>query len=87
MMEYEKFPGDKKDCSYQKNLIKYSQKEKELAVKELLLRNRKGKDISDDIGVERVTLYCKNKHLGKESAVIMKPRIDLPNDIESLELG
>ncbi len=83
----EKFPSHKIDCSYRKSLVEYSQEEKTLAVKALLLRDRTAKDIADDIGVERATLYnWKNKYLGKEVSAKVKPRMDLPNDKESLEL-
>ena len=82
----EKFPNQKRDCSYQKQLVEYTHEQKEFAVKELLIRERTAKKIADDIGVDRVTLYnWKNQYLGKEAATKMKPIIDLPNDKESLE--
>ncbi|MDD2482593.1 MAG: IS3 family transposase [Lutispora sp.] len=83
----EKFPGKQKDCSYRKSLVEYTEEQKESAVKELLLREKTVKDIADDIGVDRVTLYnWKSQQLGKEAAAKVKPRIDLPNDKESLEM-
>lgn len=81
----EKFPGKQKDCSYRKSLVEYTEEQKESAVKELLLRKKTVKNIADDIGVDRVTLYnWKNQQLGKEAAAKVKPRIDLPNDKKSL---
>lgn len=83
----EKFPGQQKDCSYQKSLVEYTKEQKESAVKELLIRKKPVKNIADDIGVDRVTLYnWKNQQLGEEAAAIVKPRIDLPNDKECLEV-
>ena len=83
----EKFPVQQKDCSYRKSLVEYTEEQKESAVKELLIRKKTVKNIADDIGVDRVTLYnWKNQQLGKEAAAIVKPRIDLPNDKESLEV-
>lgn len=83
----EKFPGQQKDCSYRKSLIEYTEEQKESAVKELLLREKPVKDIADNIGVDRVTLYnWKNQQLGKEATAKVKPKVDLPNDKESLEL-
>ncbi len=84
---YNKFPEQQKDCSYRKNLVEYTKEQKNSAVKELLLREKTAKDIAEDIGVIRETLYnWKNQQLGKEAPVKMKPRIDLPNDKESLEI-
>lgn len=83
----EKFPQQQKDCSYQKSLVEYTDEQKKSAVKELLIRKKTVKDIADDIGVDRVTLYnWKNQQLGKEAAAKVKPRIELPNDKESLEV-
>jgi|BioPla2DNA2_1021312.scaffolds.fasta_scaffold24966_1 transposase InsO family protein/transposase-like protein len=83
----EKFPNKQKDCSYRKSLVEYTCEQKDSAVKELLLREKKAKEIADNIGVDRVTLYnWKNQKLGKEAAAKMKPRTKLPNDKESLEL-
>lgn len=82
----DKFPNQKKDCSYQKQLVEYTHEQKELALKELLIRERTAKKIADDIGVDRVTLYnWKNQYLGKEATTKVKPILDLPNDKESLE--
>jgi transposase-like protein len=68
-------------------LVEYTCEQKDSAVKELLLREKKAKEIADNIGVDRVTLYnWKNQKLGKEAAAKMKPRTKLPNDKESLEL-
>lgn len=87
MWIYEKYPAQQKDCSYRKSLIEYTEEQKESPVKELLLREKTVKDIADNIGVDRVTLYnWKNQQLGKEVAAKVKPRIDLPNDKESLEM-
>ncbi|SHD77692.1 conserved protein of unknown function [[Clostridium] ultunense Esp] len=73
----EKIPGQQKDCSYQKSLVEYNEEQKKSAVKKLLLREKSVKDIADDIGVDRVTLYnWKNQQLGKEATAIVKPRID-----------
>lgn len=68
-------------------MVEYTEEQKESAVKELLLREKTVKDIADDRGVDRVTLYnWKSQQLGKEAAAKVKPRIDLPNDKESLEM-
>lgn len=81
-----KYPGQQKNCSYRKSLVEYTEVQKESAVKELLLREKTVKDIAQDIGVDRGTLYnWKNQKLGKEAAPKMKPRVDLPNNKESLE--
>jgi len=38
-------------------LLEYSCEQKDSAVKELLLREKTAKEIADDIGVDKVTLY------------------------------
>ncbi|NLY47385.1 MAG: transposase [Tissierella sp.] len=82
----ERFPEQQKDCSYRKSLIEYTDEQKESAVKVLLIRKKTVKEIADDIGVDKVTLYnWKNQQLGKEAPAKMKPRIELPDDKEYLE--
>ncbi len=83
----EKFPGQQKDCSYRKSLVEYTCEQKDFAVKELLLREKTVKEIAENIGVDRVTLYnWKNQKLGKEAVAKVISRTNLPNDKESLEL-
>lgn len=50
-------PQEKKSCHLGNSLVKYTQKQKEEAVISLCLRNKPAKEIADDFGVPRGTLY------------------------------
>lgn len=67
-------------------MVKYTNEQKDLAVKELLLREKTVKELANDIGVDSSILYnWKDKRLGKEALAKVKTSRELPKNIENLE--
>lgn len=79
-------PSAQRSCSYRKQMVEFSLEQKSSAVKDLIVRDKTAKEIADDFGVDRTSLYnWKNRQLGKGALTKVNKRENLPDTKEDLE--